>query len=205
MFVIDGEPVAKVGYKALAQTFIVVDNDGVVDPHEKPQNSARRRGVSVEAHVNRRLREVPRNDEFGEQLPPNPASLLEAVEAAVEFDDEATTIWRAGGKAWWHGHVEVLTQLSLEEGLLHINGRQVIVASGGDGKDDADRCDLDHRRKDAIEVDPLALSIAVGDETALELFDGTVREPFDSEHHVAAHNVDILGELIEKDVVPRTA
>ena len=121
--VVDGEAIAEIRHEALTEALVVVHDDGVVNPHEEPEDGPRRRDVRVEAHIDGGLRKAPRCDEFGEQLPPHPASLLQAIDAAVELHDEATSIGRTRGKAWGHGHVEVLIQLALKKRLLYIDRR----------------------------------------------------------------------------------
>ena len=106
-------------------------------------------------------------------------------------------------EAWGHGHVEVLSQFALEKCLLHIDGGQVIVAGSCDGKDDANGGDFHDCREDPVKINSLALRVAVSDQTTLELFDSAIREPLHGEDHVTTHNVDILGQLIKEDVVPR--
>ena len=69
--------------------------------------------------------------------------------------------------------------------------------SGGKDEDKAKGRDLGDGRENAVEVHTPFLSVTVSHEAAFELLDAAVPETFDSEDHVAAHDVGGSGNVTQ--------
>jgi hypothetical protein len=96
--------------------------------------------------------------------------LLEAVEAFTQLDNQAVPITIVASETGRHRHIES----GLKVSLLDIDGGEVVVASCGNGQYEPDGADRDHCGEDAIEVNSISLSVAIGDQATFELFDRAV-------------------------------
>jgi hypothetical protein len=86
-----------------------------------------------------------------------------------------------GREARGHTHVEIFREVGLEVGLTNVSGGELVVARSSKGEHQAERGKLSDSREDIGEVNPIALSVAICDETTLKLIDGAVPIPFHCE------------------------
>ena len=94
--------------------------------------------------------------------------MLESIKAAPQLADEGVVAAVDSGR---DAHVKILINGSLQISLPNVERSQIVIAGGGDGKYEPNSKRFDDGRKDAIEVDTMFLSVAVGDKASLELVD----------------------------------
>jgi hypothetical protein len=115
------------------------------------------------------------NDNRGEALKPGPRSLLEAVERASQPANHAIR----NRVSWRWLHVDLLTQLAIEKGILDIKLGDGPLSDRSNSKKSPDCGHVSNGSKGLIIITTLLLLKTTGHKTSLVALNGTIRASLD--------------------------
>jgi hypothetical protein len=115
-------------------------DEGVVNVDTDPKDGPRSL-EDVEAGVDCRLRHAPRREEGGEEGSPFPTSLFEAIKGSPQLTHQRVPVLVEGEQVRGRAHVKwhVGVKETLQVGLSDVNGREIIIPSRSEQKDETDR------------------------------------------------------------------
>jgi hypothetical protein len=110
-------------------------------------------------------------DHRGKMLKPSPSSLLKAIKGATKVTDHTL---RDRIPRWWI-HVNILTQLTIKKGILHIKLRDGPLLNRSHAKNSANSCHMSNRSKSLIIISTLLLLKPTSNKMSLIALKRTIR------------------------------
>ena len=170
---------------------VIGDKENVVNIHSCPQEDAPI-DIGVEAGVDFRTLEAPCDEKGGKEHGPFTTRLLEAIETTMELAHKAVPLGIENGDTRWWMHVQVGVKLGVDVRLADVNLVEVVIVKGRNDEEEAKSGGLDYSGKDTVEINTMALSVTIGDETCLEFFNATIGIALHGEDVVAMHDVGTI-------------
>jgi len=184
----------KILKKSSAEGGVIIDNDTIVNPKDKPKEGWRTL-VNEETGVDGRGHNAKVAKGRGEQLKPFTASLTEAIQATTQFDNKLITSSISAREARWDVHVQMFRERGLKIGVADIGAGEVVVSGSSEDEDQAEGGNLGNSRKHTMEVNAPFLRVAIGNKATLELLNAAITIAFDGKDHVTAQDVGRRREI----------
>jgi hypothetical protein len=149
---------------------IIISNDHIINI-EKEKSASTRRSVNKQRWIMSTRRETSSSHHRGEALKPGTRSLFQAIKRTSEMTNHpiGNRIPRR------RLHVNLLTQLSIEEGVLNIKLRYRPVSNRSDSKKSAHSGHMSHRGKSLIIVTAVLLLKAMSNKTRFVALKRSIR------------------------------
>jgi hypothetical protein len=149
---------------------VVTSDDHVIDI-EKEKSPTTRRRVNEQSGIMITGREARGSHDRGEPLEPGTRGLFKTIERAAKSADHTIR----NRVPWGWLHINLLTQLTIEKGVLNVKLRHRPMTNRSDSKESADSGHVGHRSECLIIIAAMLLLKTTSHKTSFVALKGTIR------------------------------